>query len=364
MRRLLWHHWMMMFIVAMTGQTKAAILTFSSGLAVPETISQAPANFGSFGGSYFVPDAGTDDIRIVPSSGGTSTLFRSLDFDVRGGLFLPDGSSYVAVGEGNIVRLNAGGSITGRNSVSGGLTDVVMAPAGFGSLAGMLLISDQSGGIVAADPSSLVTRTFVDGFSLPVVRPFGLAFAPGGFGSVGGKLLVSETFGGAPTIFGGHIIAVDSAGRSTPFATIPLGFGQLGLRQMAFSPPSFGSLGNRLFVSVSGSLTGGGTVGAVYVLDESGNIDRLLRLGNEFRKFDPRGMFFVGDKILISDASDPILIASASDFDPVAVPEPSSMVLWTTAALVGLGYVWLRHRTAPDPPAIRSPTQPSLSPAS
>src|SRR5262249_13198622 len=74
----------------------ADIIPFSQGLATPETISLAPAGFGSFGGSYFIPDPGkgpvfeSSTIWVVPPSGGAPSVFyQTPNAPVLGGLFLP-----------------------------------------------------------------------------------------------------------------------------------------------------------------------------------------------------------------------------------------------------------------------------------
>jgi hypothetical protein len=139
---------------------------------------------------------------------------------------------------------------------------------------------------------------------------FGLAIAPAGFGSVGGKLLVSATTSGV-------IAAVDSAGAVTQFVEIPLAAGQTGLRHMLFSPPGFiPGAGSLLFVSVSGSRAGGGTRGDVVALDSSGEIVLSLRsLG--LTSFDPRALFFVGDDtLLVGDSSNGTIVkVTSADFD-------------------------------------------------
>jgi hypothetical protein len=54
------------------------------------------------------------------------------------------------------------------------------------------------------------------------------------------------------------------------------------------------------------------------------------------QKFDPRGLYFVDNQhLLVSDASDPILLATPDAFQPSAVPEP------TTFSLLGIGILGL-----------------------
>ena len=47
-------------------------------------------------------------------------------------------------------------------------------------------------------------------------------------------------------------------------------------------------------------------------------------------KFDPRGLYFEGETLYVSDASDPIITAAATDFRPGRygnVPEPATLAL-------------------------------------
>jgi hypothetical protein len=144
----------------------------------------------------------------------------------------------------------------------------------------------------------------------------------------------------------GNIDAISSSGAVSLFATVPLAPGQTGLRQMAFAPAGFGipglDLSGDLIVSVSGSSTGGGQIGAVDAINSSGQVVAQLIVGSELSAFDPRGLYFVdSNTLLINDADPGTYVATPSDFAPYAVPEPSSAVLLTVPVLVGLG---LLHR--------------------
>jgi hypothetical protein len=169
---------------------------------------------------------------------------------------------------------------------------------------------------------------------------FGLAFAPSGFGSVGGSLLVNNSGNISGT---SAILSLDALGNVTPFAEIDLLPGQVGLRQMAFAPDDFGEYGGLLFVSVTGSQQGGGSLGAVLALDSAGEIVATLKVGSEFDKFDPRGLLFLDGQLLISDASDPILLATPGDFRVTPTPAPGSLVM---LGLTGLTLLAVRRRIA------------------
>jgi hypothetical protein len=130
----------------------------------------------------------------------------------------------------------------------------------------------------------------------------------------------------------GHIFAVDANGDSSLFATIPLGPNQYGLRQMAFAPAGFGNYGGDLFVSITGSVTGGGAYGAVAVLDASGQVVAILIEGNLLAPLDPRGLYFVDDQTLLIGASDPIYLATPQDFQ-APTPEPATVLLFASGIL-------------------------------
>lgn len=312
-----------------------AVTVISQGYVVPETISQAPAGFGNYGGSFFIPDFSTDKIMVMPAGGGSPSVFQQATQDITGGLFLPpgfgaSGGQFIAVGRtpsatGQITAYDSAGnaSVWGSSPQVGGLSIPAISPSNFGSLGGQLFVSDTRGVAVfgpAGDYSPLVTELPFGGNG-----SFGIAFAPSGFGSVGGRLLVDNAgqVGGAS-----GIVAIDAAGNVSPFASINLLPGQVGLRQMAFAPDDFGPYGGLLFVSVSGSTQGGGALGALLVLDGSGAIVATLKLGTEFDKFDPRGLFFLDDgELLIADAADPILLATAADFQATPLPGTLTMLL-------------------------------------
>jgi hypothetical protein len=329
----------------------------SPNYKTPETISQAPASFDSFGGQFFIPDLGTTPGTIwrVPSMGGPPVQFTTTpDYTPLGGLFLPatgwgaasgnflvTGGQSGSPGAGVIFTYAANGTRTPFVSISGPnqFDQPQIAPAGFGAFGGQLVVPNAvNGQIVAFTPAA--TSSVVSSVQF---FPFGTAFAPpSGFGSLSGDLFVSSTQEN-------KIAVIRPDGTSSPFTTIPLLPGQTGLRQLAFAPdeflPGFGPL---LFASVSGSTGGGGTLGDVVALDSNGAIVASLRKNLGLTKFDPRGMFFTtGGNVLINDASDAaVYLAQPADFLVVAgVPEPATFVMLVTglAAVVALGLRRQRH---------------------
>ena len=326
----------------------ADLTIFGSGMQLPEDISQVPTGFGSFSPGYFVNDPGIHGIGLgnidyLPASGGTATVFVTLPGGPSspiGGLFLPSnygafGGQYLAVGYDTsgafAVTVAANGTVTPMPmaTVPGGeYSGAVLAPAGFGSVAGQVLLTLAGGPIIALDQNGNTST-----FATVAGDPFGAVFAPNGFGLVGGDLLVSESGSG-------KIFAVDANGNSSVFATFPLGPNQYGLRQMAFAPSGFGSYGGDLFVSVTGSVQGGGIYGAVVVLDACGQEIAVLKVGTELANFDPRGLYFVDDQTLLIGASDPIYAATPQDFQ-APTPEPATLLMFASG-IVGLW--WKRSR--------------------
>jgi hypothetical protein len=319
---------------------------FSTGaFSLPEAIVPTPSGFGPSGTGYIVPDpsinlAGSGVLFAVPAAGGTASELANYGttFYPIGGTFL--GASYGAL-NGNFlaVGVSSAGAVAQAVNGAGASTPLlssstlvqfnsaVIAPSGFGSIGGQALLSDAAGNVdllATTGTSTSVFATIPQAAGASGVEPFGLGFAPAGFGSVGGDLLVSDGESGA-------LSSVDANGNVNLFATVALPNAvNNGLRQFAFAPAGFGSYGGDLFVSVSGSLQGGGTLGEIVVLNDDGTEIADFDQGTETTPLDPRGLYFSGpDTLLISNGDPEILSVSAGNF--AAVPEPSSMLILSVA---------------------------------
>jgi len=263
----------------------------------------------------------------------------------------------------DVLAVDSNGLITMIDPNGAGLsTTPLIAPAGFGAYSGHLFVSDQGGTnagqavwqtapAVSGDTAHF--HLFRDKTSVLALQlaPWGLEFTPPEWGPAG--LLVSD---GATSVDNGpnarvsRVVSLDPTTEANDhiFATIPLRDnpdmtqGQFGLRQMLVLPndflvPSLGAdgVGKLLLVSVSGSGQGGGVLGETLALNSSGQIKGHLITGSVLSKYDPRGMLLTADShILISDTSDPILKASATDFAPgrgavcSVISSVSTAVLW------------------------------------
>jgi hypothetical protein len=337
-------------------RTAAAVVVFSQGMLTPETISQVPDGFGTYGGSYFVPDAARSNpdvslhnIWIVPQGGGAPSVFSSGNPETfLGGLFLPPqwgaagdaGKFAVTTNTGNggaVFIYDSDGTrrLLAAVQDTGQLNQPQIAPADFGIFGGDL-IAPGFRTIYAITPGGDALIVARD----PLIEAgFGAAFAPANFGALGGNLFVSNIFGG-----GGGLAMVNADGSVMQFATVPVACESCGGRQLTFGPPGFiPGFGTLLYVSISGSATGGGTLGDIFALDFDGTIVADFRQDLGLTKFDPRGMLFTSDgNLLISDTSDPILLATAADFRIFGAPEPSAVAL-LGIGLAALGFIRRRQ---------------------
>ena len=377
---------LLQLVLSSVGSSQA-VDVFSAGMEVPETISLIPDEFGVHGGNYLVPDPGfaprtENTLWVVPSNGGAPIpfatipnglgassavggLFLPLGFGDRGGMYLTgfidtavtDFSQPVAQTDwvNRIVTVDGAGTVSdfvlfeyhglAQDFPDGDLSSTrfkvpSIAPAGFGSVGGQVLYSAGApghSGVLALDPAGSIT-SFFDAENYGTQHgtqfsPFGVTFSTDNFGAWGTRLFVSDDTQGTDGQL--DILAIDGNGSAEVFASVHgMTSATVGLRQLAFVPDGFDDLTGKLLVSVSGSRSGGSALGQLLAFDADGELYKTLRLGTEFDKFDPRGMFFTDDgRILISDASDPILVATAADFAPV--PEPSAIAL-SLAGLTGL----------------------------
>jgi hypothetical protein len=354
--------------------TQAAAMTIFSGdqFVVPESISLVPDGFGDFGGKYFIPDAATNNIWVVPSTGGSPTPFLSTPVPsdnnnfLIGGLFLPSGwgansGKFLVAGE-PLLAFDSQGSQVTFDPALGAFTTPIIAPAGT-SFGDDLFVSDQNNVIWRAAPGGSLTQFKNLQGDFFGFAPFGLEFTPDS-GSFGNSLLISD--GGSSLVIDGKrfspILALSSDGTPRLFATVPLEDSQTGspsqngLRQMVMAPDDYfkvalGIPGELLLVSVAGSRNGGGVLGDIVALDLDGTIVASLRDDLGLTKFDPRGMLFTADgNLLISDTStsDPIWEATASDFQraPASVPAPATLALmaFALAGLAGVRSDFLKRR--------------------
>ena len=248
-----WPVALILSVLSFAGTAQAGLVVFGTGFSLPESISLAPTGFGRYGGDYFIPDPGIGGLGLgnidylLPMGGAASVFVTIPGQTVRplDGLFLPgtfgsDGGQYLAVGQNSsisfAVAVAADGTITPVASIAGyQFVSPVLAPAGFGSVAGQVLVTNSDGTVRAIDQlGNLTTFATVPGVSL-----FGAVMAPQGFGVFGGDMLVTDAASG-------NNFAIDAQGNVSPFATVPLGMNQPGLRQMTFAPNGFGTYGGDL----------------------------------------------------------------------------------------------------------------------
>jgi hypothetical protein len=200
-RRVFWSFALIALVVSSVRSAKADLVIFGTGFSLPENISVAPMDFGAFGGNYFIPDPGLNQLNLgnidyLPRTGGTASVFVTLPGGTErplGGIFLPDnygalGGQYLAVGgDANgafAMAVDANHNVTPVVSRPGNqFVNPVLAPSGFGSVAGQVLVTSSDGTVSAIDRLGNLSAFA----SVPGACLFWSVFAPEGFGSVGGN---------------------------------------------------------------------------------------------------------------------------------------------------------------------------------
>ena len=232
----------------------ASVSVFATGPVTPETVARTPA--GDFlvtdaddsGPIWSVPSTGGSATqKALAGYSLRDAIFLPAGFGSVGGQFLVVGGEAVENGTAFASTMDASFTVTRYASQARSLWNTPVLATSFGQFSGDVLVTNQGSGTGSNDgsvdvftPSGTVGRLT----TLPSVNvPFGAALAPGGFGTVAGTLLVSDAAGSG-------IYSVSSAGNVTLFTTIPL-TGQSGLRQMAFAPKGWGRYSGNLFVSVN-----------------------------------------------------------------------------------------------------------------
>ncbi len=326
-----------------------SVTTFSTGgYLVPETITPIPIGFGSVGGNYFVPDASADKLFVMPAAGGAPTAFTTIPGSLTGGMFAPSGygslsGNFLIVGNGRAVSVNASGTVVPL-TLSNDTLAATVAPTGFGSYGGKILLGNvESNGvsdILVLNPNGTTSVLASLGTQNSSGSPstFSMGFAPSTFGQYAGDLIVTDSSSG-------KIYVITASGQVVVLATLPtptVTSQTTGLREFAFAPAGYGAYGGDLFVSVSGSQNGGGSVGSLDVVNSSGTEVADLLQGTNASPLDPRGLYFVSsNQLLLSDA-DPGVISITPTALNSTTPEPSSWALLLTGTLAL--FVMLRGR--------------------
>lgn len=291
---------------------------------VPEDIVQA---VGSYPPGFYVPDAREPFLWHVSPDGSVVSAFGAGLYYPIGALFVPDefggqGWRLFVANQNDSLLPNTpdivvvdevgGASVFSDfiHSASGiGMTGLEYLPLSAGGPhAGKLLASSQysedgsqpTGSLHAYSPDG--TRTTL----LPSVgaRLFTLTLSPPEFGGLGNLVFTGAALGDAVFQWNPQTNVL------TTFATVGLQSGQTGLRQIAFSPvgwfaflhPDFFDQ-SLMVVSVSGSLQGLGSNGALAVFDADGRQVARYTQDTVGQIFDPRGLFFHGSRLLVSNAA-------------------------------------------------------------
>lgn len=236
---------------------------FGTGVGRPQTLVPSAS------GDLYVVD--TDrKVWSLPGQGGTGTLLATLGYSLRDGVFLTRhfkarAGQFLILGGVATTNTPALSStmddamdVTQYASQESSLWSAAIVPTGFGAYTNGVLVVNQGSGRLLRDgsldyfaPDGSIGRVA----DLPELSvPYG-GSQVFGLGEFSGTALVTD----ART---GDIVSVNSQGLVQPFATIPLGAGQTGLRQIAQAPQGWGAYSRHVFVSIA--------AGEVAVLDKYG----------------------------------------------------------------------------------------------
>ncbi len=257
-------------------------------------LTAAPNAFGHQGPRVFVANRSDesdpwDDVTVVNPDGTVSNFARVMDQSWLTGIeYIP-----MSIGGPHAGKLVAVGQTNTSDSFRGALYTI------------------DSFGVVSTIIPDLVYGAFT------------VHLAPPDFGDNGSKLFIGHVLQFGITTFDllTNDVAVFANVEALP--VMPTGSGT---RQIAFSPKGwFRAFGEDfvdesfLVVSISGSQLGGGSGGILAVVDALGNTVLRYQSLQSSPPFDPRGLLFDGDRLLIANFGGEvgsIQSISALDFDP------------------------------------------------
>ena len=296
---------------------------FAEGMNVPEDIV---ASQGDYPPGFFVPDFRDEFIYHVSPLGGTVIEFAEAQSFPIGAVFAPDefgggGTRLFATisamppGGPSVHFVRPDGTVEPFAALGGSVdiapSGIAYIPSGVGGVAGGRLfaasqrsaLGEGGGSIHTIDADGAVT-TLISSLGNGIFTP---AHAPADFGQFGSHVFFGASIG--PQLYAFNL----STNELTIFATVPLPTAdQPGLRQIVFSPVGWGApfdpaLANEpvLLVSVaSGASRPRSETGFVSVWDQRGRMLAALTTGPDELAFEPRGMLFVKNDLLVSDITD------------------------------------------------------------
>jgi len=317
----------------------ATFESFSVFGAVPETIALSQ---GTYAPGFFIPELSTETIYHVSPDGSTvssfavgmfahpvDAIFAPNEFGGLGTrLFVCNQNSPDLPIQPAVVVVDANGTVSSFADTPGqwsSVTGLVHIPSSLGGPnAGSLIATDE----FDPDGFNLVGSIFridSNGAVSLLVSPVGVqiftpALAPLEFNPIGNSIFVGQADGSL-------VLRFDPLTNNvSEFSSVDLAPGQTGLRQIAFSPigwfaPLAPNLADKslMVISISGSQNGGGTNGSLAILDAAGSIVARFTSSAPGRVFDPRGLLFDGDHLLVSNAAAGhagIVSLTISDFLP------------------------------------------------